>query len=447
MKLNFPQRVKTVLDRFSQAGFNAYVVGGSVRDLILGHEVKNWDFTTSATPEQIQELFPDTFYDNHFGTVGVKIKDANGQTEEVFDVTPFRKEGLYSDQRHPDQVTWARTIEEDLSRRDFTINALAATQDQLIDLFEGQKDLQTKTLRAVGNPDDRFTEDGLRLLRAIRLATQLAFQIEDQTWQGVKNNASLIANISGERIREELKKILSSDHPADGIKLLDSSGLLNYILPELTKGHGVSQKGTHHQDDVFDHSLAALKHSPSSNWIVRLATLLHDVGKPPAYRERNGKATFYNHEMIGGSIVREIADRLHLSKEDREKLYMLVRWHMFSVSEFLTDSAIRRFIRRVGPENTTDMLDLRTADRLGSGVKETSWRHEDFKKRIIEVQKHIPSVKDLRVNGNDIMKILCVSPGPKVGEILEKLFEEISDDPNKNEKDYLEKRIKDLGKN
>lgn len=428
--VNLPDNVKKFIERLSN--YQCYAVGGCVRDLLLGRENHDWDFTTSAPPEEIIKIFPDSFYDNAYGTVGIKMDD-----KIIFEITPFRKEGKYSDARHPDKIEWAKTIEEDLARRDFTINAMATNGDKFIDPYDGQKDLEAKIIRAVGNPDDRFSEDGLRLMRAIRFATQLGFTIEEETWTAITTNSTLITKISSERIRDELIKILSSDFPADGVKLLYNAGLLEYILPELVKGVGVDQKGTHHLDDVFTHSIKALKACQNESWVVRFATLIHDIGKPVTYVERDGKATFYNHETVGAHIAKEIASRLHFSKEDREKLYMLVRWHMFSVSEFITDAAVRKFIRRVGKENTTDMLDLRTADRVGSGTPPTSWRHEEFKKRIIEVQKHIPSVADLKVNGKDVMEVLNIPPGPKVGIILKKLFEEISEDPTKNERESL----------
>ncbi len=316
----------------------------------------------------------------------------------------------------------------------------------LVDPFKGRSDLEKKVLRAVGEANTRFNEDALRLMRAVRLATQLGFTIEETTWQAVQKNSQLIANVSTERVRDELAKILESSKPAEGVKLLYESGLLTVILPELVAGVGINQKGTHHKDDVFTHSLKSLEHCRNSNWVVRLAALIHDIGKPPAHVVRGNKDTFYNHEIIGARIARQIADRLKLSKADREKLYTLVRWHMFSVSEFLTDAAVRRFINRVGRENTEDMLDLRIADRLGSGSKESSWRLEQFKERLVQVQKHIPSVRDLKVNGRDVMEALKISPGPRIGEILEKLFEEITEDPTKNEREYLLGRIKELGR-
>lgn len=433
-----PDKVNKFLKAMQDAGFSCFVVGGSVRDFILKREIGDWDFTTNAKPAEIQEIFQDSFYDNSFGTVGVKIDG------EIFEITPFRKEGKYTDKRHPDTVEWAKTLEEDLARRDFTINAIAFDGVKFIDPFDGRKDLETQIIRAVGIPEKRFQEDALRLMRAIRIATQLGFTIEEKTWDAILSNAKLIQQISMERIRDEIIKILSPDYPSDGIKLLDSTGILENILPEITAMHGVSQKGTHHLDDVFDHSLKALANCPNPNWVVRFATLIHDIGKPPTYRERNGKATFYNHEVVGAEIARKICERLRFSKEDKEKVFMLVRWHMFSVSEFLSDAAIRRFIKRVGSENTTDMLDLRTSDRLGSGVKATSWRHEDFRDRILEVQRHIPSVSDLKVNGRDVMEILDIPPGPKVGEILNKLFDEISEDPTKNNREFLIEEIKQI---
>ncbi len=429
--MEIPDKVTSFMKSVQEAGFQCFAVGGGVRDLLLNRIVKDWDFTTNATPEKIQEIFPESFYDNSYGTVGVKMDP------EIFEITPFRKEGKYSDLRHPDKIEWAETLDEDLGRRDFTINAMATDGQKIIDPFNGQEDLKNKLIRAVGDPDKRFQEDALRLMRAIRIATQLGFTIEEKTWAAIWNNASLIKNISSERIRDELVKILTSDYPADGIRLLDNAGILEYILPELTAGKGVDQKGTHHVDDVFTHSVKALQFCENKDWVVRFATLVHDIGKPVTYRERNGKATFYNHELVGANIARDIAERLHFSKEQREKIWMLVRWHMFSVSEFLSDSAIRRFIRRVGAENTTDILDLRTADRLGSGSKKTSWRHEDFKTRIIEVQKHIPSVTDLKINGKDVMEVLNIPGGPKVGEVLNKLFTDISEDPTKNNREYL----------
>lgn len=437
MLIPLPTKVRDIIKTLEKAGFTAYAVGGSVRDTLLDRPTHGWDFTTSAPPEMVQKLFPDSFYDNKFGTVGVKVDG------DIYEITTFRKEGKYSDLRHPDEIKWAKTIQEDLARREFTISAIAVSLTETVDPYNGQEDLKNKIVKAIGNPTDRFQEDPLRLMRAVRIATQLGFQIEDQTWQAILENAQLINSVSAERIRDELIKILSSDYPADGIQLLTNAGLLEFLLPELTSGIGMKQPG-HHISDVYTHSLNSLRFCKNPHWLVRFAALIHDIGKPATYLERDGKPTFYNHEVVGSHIAKDVATRLHFSKEDREKLYILVRWHMFSVSEFISDAAVRRFIKRVGPDNTADMLDIRIGDRLGSGAKESSWRLEQFKERIIEVQKHIPGVSDLKVNGHDVMKILKIKPSPKVGQILSKLFTEITDDPSKNDRKYLQQRIKKL---
>jgi putative nucleotidyltransferase with HDIG domain len=442
MNFELPQFVSEILEKFTAAGFEIYIVGGSVRDLILGREIVDWDFTTNATPAQILEIFPDGFYDNKFGTVGI----AHPSSKEPYEVTTFRKEIGYSDRRHPDKVVWGETIEQDLGRRELTINAMALHQTVqgeplVIDLFDGQKDLKNKIIRAVGEADLRFAEDALRLIRAIRFATQLGFTIEEKTFAGIKNNAVLIKRISGERIRDELLKILASPHPADGITLLLSSGLLSEILPELEREYGV-QQARHHKYDVWLHSLLSLKFCPSPDPLVRLATLLHDVGKPVVAKPDVAVGvTFYNHEIIGASIVRNIGRRLRLSKKQLDKLLTLVRWHQFTCDERQTDAAIRRFIRNVGQENLADMLALRIGDRLGGGAKETSWRLEKFKKRLVEVQKQPFAVKDLKVDGYEVMKILRINPGPTVGKILEQLFNEVVEKKIKNEKKVLLARI------
>lgn len=434
MPISLPKKVREIIKTLDKAGYSTYAVGGSVRDTILNRPTHGWDFTTSATPEMIQKIFPDSFYDNKFGTVGVKVDS------DIYEITTFRQEGKYSDLRHPDEIKWAKTIEEDLARREFTISAIAVSATEIVDPYHGQEDLKNKIVKAIGTPSDRFREDPLRLMRAIRIATQLGFQIEESTWQAVRDNANLITTVSSERIRDELIKILSSEYPADGIQLLANAGILDSIFPELTAGVGMKQPG-HHISDVFTHSLNSLRYCKNPHWLVRLAALIHDIGKPATYQEREGKPTFYNHEVVGAKIAKDVANRLHFSKADREKLYLLVRWHMFSVSELISDAAVRRFINRVGPDNTTDMLDIRIGDRLGSGAKESSWRLEKFKERIIDVQKHIPSVTDLKVNGHDVMKTLKIKPSPKVGQILSKLFSEITNDPAKNNRDYLLQRI------
>lgn len=456
MKFTLPKEVISTMHKLKKAGFQAFAVGGCVRDSLLNRKTKDWDFTTDATPQQILKLFPDGFYDNKFGTVGVPVKQpastrgnesTRGGPPPVYEITTFRSESGYSDHRHPDKIVWGETIQDDLKRRDFTINAMAFDGEKIIDLFGGQEDLKNKLIKAVGEPDKRFQEDALRMIRAIRISTQLQFLIDEKTFTAIQNNSILLQKISQERIRDELLKILSSSYPSDGIILLRNGGLLNIILPELEKCFGVEQKSPqrHHIYDVGTHLLHALKNCPSKDPIVRLATLLHDIGKPAtASKTPEGVITFYNHEIVGTSIVRSIADRLHLSKDDREKLLRLVRFHQFTVDERQTDSALRRFIKNVGKEYLEDILALRTGDRLGGGARETSWRLELYKKRLIEVQKQPFTVADLKVSGHDVMKIYNIVPGPIVGVVLDKLFADVEKGILKNEREILLKRIKQL---
>lgn len=457
-----PDNILAIYKKIHDAGFETYFVGGCVRDILMKRKVKDWDFATSATPEQILKIFPDGFYDNQFGTVGLPVEalaKAGIPHAGVVEITTFRTEKGYSDRRRPDVIEWGKTIEEDLARRDFTINAiaLAPTMEQLnngtmtiIDPFNGQKDIEQKIIRAVGDPKKRFKEDALRLLRAIRLATELGFIIEENTWNELVKDALLIKEISGERIRTELLRILGSENPYEGVMLLKNSRLFDYILPELLEGIGVSQErpGRHHKSDVFTHNVLSLKLCPSNDPIVRFAALLHDIGKPRVEKkDEEGLVIFHNHEIVGAKMAWEICDRLRFSKKERGKIVMLIRWHMFTVDEHITDAAVRRFIRRVGIENVKDMMDLRIGDRLGGGTQTAeSWRLKLFKKRVEEQLAPAPfSINDMAVDGNDVMKVLNTKPGPKVGEILQKLFEEVDEDLSKNTREYLLKRIKELG--
>ena len=454
MTQTIPQVIQDIAKQFEQHDFQIYLVGGCVRDLLLKKSLKDWDFTTNATPEQITALFPDSFYDNSFGTVGIPIEI--GEEKHVVEVTTFRTEKEYKDHRHPESVAWGKTIEEDLSRRDFTVNAMAVSlsslsqnKQDIIDPYNGQEDLEKKLIRAVGDPAKRFKEDALRLMRAIRLATQLTFSIETSTLQEVIRDAALLTKIANERIRDELVKILASEYPYDGIMLLKNTELLKYILPELLEGIGVSQErpGRHHKEDVFTHNVLSLKFCSSPDPIVRFATLIHDIGKPRvASSDENGLVIFHNHEIVGARMASEIADRLRFSKKEKQKIVTLIRWHMFTVDENITDSAVRRFIRRVGVETVQDMMDLRIGDRLGGGTQTAeSWRLKLFKKRVEEQLAPAPfSVNDLAIDGNDIMKELQIKPGPKIGELLQQLFTEVDEDLSKNTKEYLVKRIHEL---
>lgn len=452
--IQLPKRAQEIIDTLKKHGFEAYAVGGCVRNLIMKLPTKGWDFTTIATPENVLKIFPDSFYDNQFGTVGIKIRDKgtrlqrdNDEVQDIYEVTTYRSEGGYSDFRHPDKVSWGTSLETDLSRRDFTINAIAFNGTTIIDPFHGQGDMAQQIIRAVGDPNLRFSEDALRMMRAIRIASQLGFQIDDATIDAVRSNASLISNISAERVRDELFKLVISHFAFDGILMLKNSGLMKYILPEFEETFTVEQKSPkrHHIFDVGMHSVMALKHCPSGDPVVKLATLLHDVGKAKtAKKDESGIITFYNHEVVSTRVGRDIAYRLRFSKKQTELFTILIRWHQFSVDERQTDSAIRRFIRRVGKDNLSDMLALRIGDRLGGGAQETSWRLELFKKRLEEVQKQPFGIPDLKISGYDVMEALGCKPGKIVGETLAKIFSEVENGTLLNEREQLLERIKSL---
>jgi len=448
--ISLPEDIKKFMAVFEKKGFQIYLVGGAVRNLLLNKEITNWDFTTDATPEKMLNMFPHAFYNNIYGTVCISVEAGHAPSlhKYIFEITPFRKESDYGDNRHPMTIEWAKTVEEDLARRDFSINAIAFDGKKIIDPFSGQKHLKEKMIVAVGDPDKRFKEDALRLMRGVRLAAQLGFLIEEKTRSSIQRNAHLIKNISWERIRDELLKIIESEHPDEGILFLHSTGLLNFILPELEICFSIPQKSPnrHHIYDVGTHSVMALKHCSSPDPITRLATLLHDIGKTKTFwkDKETELITFHNHEVVGTIQVTEIAKRLKLSKLQSEKLIRLVKYHQFTVSEEITDKAVRRFIREVGKEYLQDMLDLRTADRIGSGATPTSWRYELFKKRVIEVQKEPFKVSDLKVDGHDVMKIFNIKPSKQIGDILDKLFEDVVEGKLKNDREALLARLSSL---
>jgi tRNA nucleotidyltransferase/poly(A) polymerase len=447
MKVELPKSVQDILNKFNKAGYEIYIVGGAVRDILMGRPVNDWDFTTNAIPEEILKIISNGYYDNQFGTVGIP---SEVEGEKPFEITTYRTEQGYSDARHPDKISWGKTLKEDLSRRDFTINSLALDKNlKVIDLYNGQKDIEEKLIRAVGDPNTRFSEDALRMMRGVRIASELGFTVEKKTFEAIKKNAPLINKIAKERVKDELFKLLASPNPYEGIVLLKDSGLVAEVLPEIEKCFGVEQKspGRHHIYDVGTHLLMSLKFCKSKDPITRFATLIHDIGKPQTYKKLpTGVITFYNHEMVSTRIAENIADRLKFSKKEKDKFVTLVRWHQFTVDEHQTDAAIRRVLRNVGLENMEDMLALRVADRLGGGARETSWRLEEFKKRLVEVQKEPFSVRDLKIDGNDVMRELKLKPGPEVGKILESLFERVVNKEIENKKDSLIKNLKNQEK-
>lgn len=448
MELKIPESVHKLAQLYIENNYELYVVGGAVRDLVMGRMVSDWDFTTNATPQEMLAFLPeDAYYTNSFGTVGLP------QEEKPFEITTFRTEhGGYQDNRRPNEVRWGTSLKEDLMRRDFTINAMAIDlthEHKVIDYYDGQEDIRKKIIRTVGDPHERFSEDALRMMRAVRIAGELGFTVEEETCEAISTHKNLITKISNERIRDEIFKILLSPDPVHGMLLLRETGILQLIIPELDKTYGVDQKspGRHHIHDVWIHSLESLKHvsDRNSDPIVRFATLIHDIGKPQTFKKLpTGTITFYNHEVVGAAIAKRIAERLRFSNEQKEKLWRLVRFHQFTVNEHQTDSALRRFIRNVTPEYLQDMIDLRIGDRLGSGARETSWRTEEFKKRLIEVQKQPFAIRDLKISGTDVMEILGIPPGPKVGEILNMLFTEVTENGLENEREILITKIQHL---
>jgi tRNA nucleotidyltransferase (CCA-adding enzyme) len=448
-KFSVPSEVSETAAKLAKAGFEAFLVGGCVRDLLLGRTPKDWDIATNAKPDEIQKIFEDTVYENEFGTVGVKTESEDPKLK-VIEVTTYRIEGKYTDKRHPDEVAFAKTIQEDLSRRDFTVNAMAMGLDgEAIDPYEGQKDLKKKIIRTVGSPEARFHEDALRLMRAVRFAVELDFEIEVGTRRAIEKYSRELEVIAKERIRDELVKIIMTPNAAKGIILLEELGLLQNVLPELCEGIGVEQN-LHHIYTVFEHNVRALDYSARENYslAVRIASLLHDVGKPKAKQGSGPNATFYNHEHIGAKMAAKALDRLRFPREFVEDVVHLVQNHMFyyNVGD-VTAHGVRRFLARVGPETVPDLLKVREADRIGSGVKKAvpyKLRHLLF---MIEKVKNDPiSPKMLKVNGDDVMRILKLSEGMRVGWIIIALLEEVLEDPGKNTPEHLEKRMKELNK-
>lgn len=447
MITKIPQEVKNVLHALTDAGFEAYIVGGCVRDLTIDHEPKDWDITTNARPEKIQEIFPDSFYENDFGTVGVKVSPflTTGKPDrehDVIEVTTYRIESTYSDKRRPDAVQFADTIHDDLSRRDFTMNALALdVHNNLIDPFGGLDDMHKKIIRCVGDAHERFNEDALRMMRAIRFAARLNFSIEQGTLQAIQDNHGLLVHVSMERINEEFSKIVLSSHPRHGIQMLHDTGLLQHFLPELEEGIGVEQNH-HHTLTVWEHNLDALENCPSKKLDVRLATLLHDIGKPASKQGMGRECTFYNHEYISARMTKEILHRLKYPKKIIDRTVLLVRNHMFyySVDE-VTETAVRRIITKVGLENMKDLMDVRIGDRLGSGTKKAKpYKLRHFEYMIDKVSNDPISVKMLKINGDIMIKDLAFSPGPQIGAILNVLLAEVIDDPSKNTLEHLTER-------
>lgn len=445
-----PASVQHIADTLEAAGYEAYLVGGCVRDLLLSRTPKDWDITTSAHPSDITALFPETYCNNDYGTVGV-VTDAADERVKVVEVTPFRRESAYSDARRPDEVVFGVSLEDDLLRRDFTVNAIAfrLATETLVDCFGGQKDMQRKRLAAVGEARERLKEDALRMMRAVRLAVELSFTIESETVAAIAENAEMLARISKERVRDEFVRIIGSDEPMQGVMLLEKLGLLRHVVPELLDAIGVEQNQAH-KYDVYEHLLRTMQHAADMNWSqrVRIAALFHDISKPATRRFSREKRdwTFHGHEVVGARVTKKALQRLAFSKECIDEVTTLVRWHMFfSDPEKVTLAAVRRTIKNVGTDRIEDLLNLRVCDRIGSGrPKAQPFRLRKYMAMVDEALHDPLSVAMLHINGTDIMELSGEKPGKKLGYTLHALLEEVLDDPTKNTKEYLFRRAMEL---
>ncbi|MCA9353997.1 MAG: HD domain-containing protein [Candidatus Kaiserbacteria bacterium] len=447
---NIPIEVRQVAKTLEDKGFEAYVVGGCTRDLLLGKIPKDWDLTTNATPEEIQALFPEHYANNDYGTVGIKTESEHDSLK-VIEVTPYRTESGYSDARRPDEVTFGVSLEEDLQRRDFTVNALAyrISTDELVDNYDGLEDLAARRLKAVGDANERFSEDALRMMRAVRLAAELDFMIEAETMAAITRHSQQLSRISIERIASEFLRTVNSPTPMQGIIFMEKLGLLEQFLPELRLGIGIEQGGAHAYD-VYEHLLRTMQAAADKDYslAMRLAALFHDIAKPQTRREggKNKQYTFFGHEVVGARMTSKIMDRLRLPRELSEEVINLVRWHMFFADpDEITLAAVRRTITRIGEDHIEDLLSLRVCDRIGMGrPKEQPFRFRKYKAMVDEALRDPISVKMLKINGDRIMELSGEKPGRRLGYILHALLEEALDDASKNTEEFMEKRALEL---
>ena len=456
-KIKIPVILQKMNNIFEKNGFKAYLVGGAVRDMFMNKEASDWDVATDATPEQVISAFKKVIPTGiAHGTVTVHFMG------EEIEVTTFRIEQGYSDGRHPDKVSYASDIEEDLSRRDFTMNAIAVSlkDGSIVDPFNGKADIKNKVIRSVGNPLERFNEDGLRPIRAIRFASQLGFEIETNTLQAISNEKVLqkTSTISIERFRDELVKLLKSPKPSVGLKLLESTNIMKLFLPELLEGRNCIQNDVrgYHVFDVLDHNFYSCDGAPVHKVNVRLAALLHDIGKPASKVVRvtdEGEIyNFFNHEKYSENIARKLLTKLRFSNNEINNVCHLIENHMFHYEESWSDAAVRRFIVRVKPENIEDLIDLRLADMYGKYNMPIQIKESNACDLLIQLQDRIKKIqeensaftlKSLAVSGKDLMEI-GIPSGRLIGKILDSLLETVLDDPKQNSKDVLLNIAKNL---
>jgi len=429
-----------VLRTLWDAGFPAYVVGGGLRDTLLGRPTTDWDLATAALPEQTAGLFDDAAYENRFGTVAVR---RGGQEYEI---TTFRSDHDYADFRRPHRVEFGTSLEADLARRDFTMNALAwgapdaAADPALVDPFGGRADIASRLVRAVGDADRRFEEDALRMLRAVRFAATLGFEIEPATLAAIRDHAPLVAHLSGERIAVELGKILAVPRPSVGLRLLADTGVLMHVSPDLAAQRGIGQNKTA-GEDLWDHTLRTVD-AAADRPVVRLAALLHDIGKPATAADGH----FYHHETVGAELAAALLDRLHVPRSTVVAVTRLIREHMFRYVTTWGDSAVRRFIAKVGPDAIDDLFALREADNEGSGVPRDADGLAELRARI-DAELAAGPVLDrssLAIDGADLMNELGLPAGPALGRILAALVERVVDEPQLNDRPTLMLLARDL---
>ncbi|MDY6969623.1 MAG: CCA tRNA nucleotidyltransferase [Spirochaetota bacterium] len=443
-KISIPETkindISAIVKRFQDRGFECYLVGGSVRDLIMGRPVLDYDFATNAHPEDVMKIFRRVVPTGiKHGTVSVL------KGNRSYEVTTYRSDGKYIDGRRPQNVIFSETLEEDVKRRDFTINGLAydTINEKIIDYVDGIEDINKRIIRTIGNAELRFSEDGLRPYRACRFAAKLNFQIEENTFIAISQSLDIAKVISIERVRDEFMKLIEADIPSIGFEYMRESGLLDLFLPELSMCYGVTQN-KYHQYDIYYHSLYSCDAIPGSDPIIKLAGLLHDIGKVETRRMGNdGEYTFYNHEVVGAKIIRKIMKRLKFSNEEKARVNNLILNHMFHYTDEWTDGAVRRFMRKVGMENLNDLFILRLADRRGNGKRDGL--PDPINRLIKRIDKVIEEenaikVKDLDINGYEIMEEFNIKPSPMIGHILKDLLELVLDDPDLNKKQILLKK-------
>lgn len=443
VKIKMPEKVNKIIGVLQEAGFEAYAVGGCIRDSLLGRTPNDWDITTSAKPMEVKALFSHTIDTGiQHGTVTILLD------REGFEVTTYRIDGEYEDGRHPKEVSFTGSLEEDLKRRDFTINALAYNETAgLIDIFEGQKDLKDGIIRCVGNAEERFTEDALRMLRAIRFSAQLGYRIEENTLAAIHKLAGNLEKISAERIQTELLKLMVSPHP-DYLRTAYECGVTKVFFPEFDLAMETPQKHPHHCYNVGEHILHSLIEVPADK-VLRLTMLLHDIAKPQCLTvDEKGITHFHGHEEMGAEMSRVILRRLRMDNDTTDKVCRLVRFHDYGNGVAPDRRIVRRAVNKIGEDLFDDFILVKKADLLAQSMylreeKLSNLAEWDACYREIREAEECVSLRTLAVNGRDLIAA-GLQPGRELGNILKQLLDEVLETPEKNEKDYLISRAKEL---